>query len=275
MTFESRRSCLVLFAVFALATGSFADAQTKRSKPVVKKTPAAVVLPAPEPAKPDPTSEAPKRNERPINGNPTVSSPVATLSKYPLYRYEFTQPDFVISHVIIEHDDDGKGTIAFKRKSFDEMLSEPIEVSAPTLEKLRAAFATLNFIDSTEDYQYERDFSNMGNVAITLKNAGRERTAKYNWTSNKGAKFLMDEYRRIGNQFTWMFDFNLARENQPLETPKLVDNLDALLKRSEIADPHQMLEFLQAVSNDERVPLIGRNHAGKLVKQIEKQKKSN
>ena len=35
-----------------------------------------------------------------------------------------------------------------------------------------------------------------------------------------------------------------------------------------------MLPFLQALSNDERVPLIGRNRAGKLVKQIEKQKKN-
>ena len=34
-----------------------------------------------------------------------------------------------------------------------------------------------------------------------------------------------------------------------------------------------MLPFLVAISNDERVPLIGRNRAGKIVKQIEKQKK--
>jgi hypothetical protein len=83
----------------------------------------------------------------------------------------------------------------------------------------------------------------------------------------------MDEYRRVANQYVWMFDFNLARENQPLETPKLVESLDGLIKRNEIADPQQMLPFLTALSNDERVPLIGRNRAGKLVKQIEKQKK--
>jgi hypothetical protein len=147
-------------------------------------------------------------------------------------------------------------------------------ISAPTLERLKTTFQTLNFLDSTENYQFERDYAHMGNIAITLKNAGRERTAKYNWTANPHAKTLMDDYRRIANQFVWMFDFNLARENQPLETPKLVDAFAGLLNRNEIADPHQMLPFLQAVSNDERVPLIGRNHAGKLVKQIEKQKKN-
>ena len=113
----------------------------------------------------------------------------------------------------------------------------------------------------------------MGNIAITLKDKGRERTAKYNWTSNKDAKTLMDEYRKVANQAVWMFDINLARENQPLETPKLVEAFDSLLKRNEIADPKQMLPFLVALSNDERIPLIGRNHAGKIVKQIEKQKK--
>jgi len=112
----------------------------------------------------------------------------------------------------------------------------------------------------------------MGNVAITLRNAGRERTAKYNWTSNKDAKFLMDEYRRLANQALWVFDFDLARKNQPLETPKLVESLDSLLKRAEISDPSQLLPFLTAVGNDERVPLIARNRAGKIVKQIEKQK---
>lgn len=83
----------------------------------------------------------------------------------------------------------------------------------------------------------------------------------------------MDEYRRLANQIVWTFDFNLARSNQPLETPKLVDSLDSLLKRNEISDPQQMLPFLTAISNDERVPLIGRNRAVKLVKQIEKQKR--
>jgi hypothetical protein len=178
-----------------------------------------------------------------------------------------------VSHIVIEHDDAGKGTITFTRSALGEELSEPVTVSAASLDKLRGAFDALNFIDSSENYQFERDFSNMGNSTITLRQDGRERTAKYNWTSNSNAKILMDEYRRLANQFVWIFDFNLARANQPLETPKLIDGLDGLLKRNEISDPHQMLPFLTAVISDERVPLIGRNRAGKIVKQIEKQKK--
>lgn len=260
-------SLVILLSVFAVSV----NAQAKRNTRQPAKTqPTATPVPTPEAT---PTPDRPKRNERPTANRPQTSDPQPAESKGPIYRYEFTQPDFVVSHIVIEHDDAGKGKITFKRSSLGEELSEPVEVSAATLEKLRAAFDALNFLDSTENYQFERDFSNMGNSAITLRKDGRERTAKYNWTSNPNAKALMDEYRRLANQFVWMFDFNLARANQPLETPKLVDSLDSLLKRNEISDPLQMLPFLTAISNDERVPLIGRNRAGKIVKQIEKQKK--
>ena len=256
----------LLAATFALA--GVADAQAKRNSRQ-PQTPEPASTPTPEP-----TPAGPKKNERPAQNGTTAKAKPKTTAKEPLYRYEYTQPEFVVHHIVIQHDDAGTGTILFEKRSYGEPITEPIELSASTLDRLKAAFTALNFIDSTEDYQFEKDFSNMGNVAITLKHAGRERTAKYNWTSNKDAKFLMDEYRRIANQYVWMFDFNLARENQPLETPRLVDAFDSLLKRNEISDPHQMLPFLQAVSNDERVPLIGRNHAGKLAKQIEKQKKN-
>jgi hypothetical protein len=256
--------------VLLFAAGAIAQAKRNTRQPA-KEKPAATSAPTPAET-PTPTPEKPKRNERPSADRPSKADPQPTESKGPKYRYEFTQPDFVVSHIVLEHDDNGKGTISFKKSSLGEELSENVQISSASLEKLRAAFDALNFLDSTENYQFERDFSNMGNVGITLSKDGRGRTAKFNWTSNKDAKILMDEYRRLSNQFVWMFDFNLARSNQPLETPKLVDSLDSLIKRNEISDPQQMLPFLTAISNDERVPLIGRNRAGKIVKQLEKQK---
>ena len=86
------------------------------------------------------------------------------------------------------------------------------------------------------------------------------------------AKNLADEYRRIGQQFVWIFDINVARENQPLEAPRLLDALDSMVERNEISDAAQMIPLLDELNNDERIPLIARNHAAKLVKQIEKKK---
>lgn len=257
----------ISFLLLAFVLAGSVGAQAKRNSRQ-NKTPEAAETPTPEPQ-----PSGPKKNERPAKIGIPADTQARAAAREPLYRYEFSQPDFVVKYIVIEHDDSGKGTLTFEKRTFGEPVTEPIQISPPTMDRLKAAFNSLNFLDSTEDYQFENDFSHMGNVAITLKHSGRERTAKYNWTTNKDAKTLMDEYRRVSNQFVWMFDFNLARENQPLETPRLVASFDSLLKRNEIADPHQMLAYLRDVSNDERVPLIGRNHAGKLVKQIEKQKK--
>jgi hypothetical protein len=72
-----------------------------------------------------------------------------------------------------------------------------------------------------------------------------------------------------------MFDINVARQNQPLESPRIMRGLDSYLKRNAISDPVQMLPFLRELSGDERMPLIARNHAERLAKQIEKDKKNN
>ena len=80
--------------------------------------------------------------------------------------------------------------------------------------------------------------------------------------------------RRIGNEYTWRFEITTARENFPLQTPGLVDGLDSYMKRNEISDPQHLLPFLTALSTDERIPLMARNRASKIIKEIEKAKKT-
>ncbi len=110
----------------------------------------------------------------------------------------------------------------------------------------------------------------MGNHTVTLRKDNSERTAKYNWSENKDAKALADEYRKIGEQYIWYFDMNISRENQPLESASIVERLDSLIRRNEISDPPQMLPYLTVLSNDERIPLLARNHVLRIIKQIEK-----
>lgn len=204
------------------------------------------------------------------NSKSNARPDTATANK-PVYFYEFSQPNFVVSQIFIEHDENGKGKITFKKKDFGEPISDPIQLSPVTLEKLKTAYQTLSFLDSTESYQYEKDYSHLGNMKITVRKDGRERTTKFNYTTNKDAKILADEYRKIGQQYVWVFDIKLARENYPLETPGLMDALDSLVKRNEISDPPQMISFLQELSNDERLPLMARNHAMRIIKGVEKQ----
>lgn len=272
--------CISLLFVVSAA----AAAQAKPRKPVVKKPvkvtkkPAAVAATGSEA---ESEAAAVKTNERPAADDSgtkankrqgTTQSPqTGAKVLVPTHSYYFTQPEFVVSSVTIEHDDTGRGRISFMKKDFDEPISDPIQISLPAMERINGALKALNFFDSNENYQYEKDYSHLGNIKIHIKKDGRERTVAFNWTTNKDAKAIADEYRRIGNQAIWIFDITVARENQPLNAPQLVDVLDSYIRRGEISDQDQLLPFLQGLSNDERIPLIARNHAGKLAREIEKQ----
>jgi hypothetical protein len=263
---------LFSFAIFSMVGFS----QTKTRKPS-KKSPKPTVTTTPTPSNSnpqaaedkEPVKTPTKKNERPTNGN-SNNQTVVKNETAPNYFYEFSQPNFVVSKIFIEHDENGKGKITFMKKDWEETDSDPIQISATALERIKNAFAELDFLNSTENYQYEKDYPHLGNIVIKLRRDGRERETKFNWTQNPKARILYDEYRKIGNQFLWVFDMNVARVNQPLDAPKLMDLLDRNIQRNEISDSVQMIPFLKELANDERIPLIARNHALRLITEIEK-----
>lgn len=278
---------VLTFAVFfGFATTISAQSKSRKTKKPIEKTTTKTIEKKPS----EETNETSiKKNERPAeeispadnresnepkkaNQNTKSSSrPNRQTEDAPVYFYTFAQPDFLVSKIFIEHDEAGKGKISFQKRNFGDLITDPIELSPQTLERVKTVFNTLNFLDSKEVYQSpERNYAHLGTMTFAVKKDGRERRAEFNWTENKDAKLLADEYRRIGQQFVWIFDVNVARENQTLETPQLMDALDSLIRRNEIADAAQMLPFLKELSNDERLPLIARNHAMRIVKEIEK-----
>jgi hypothetical protein len=254
-------------AILALTSSFFA--QTKKRKPA---KPIATVQPKqPEAELPAPKTPTKKNEHLADETEKNKLQLTKQTENAPVYFYEFSQPNFLISKIFIEHDETGKGKITFLKQSFADPISDPIQLSPETLERVKNVWNALNFLDSTENYQYIKDYSHLGTSKFTMKKDRRERTSVFSWTDNKDAKALADEYRKIGNQFIWIFDISVARENQPLETPRLMDALDALIKRGEISDAAQMIPFLKELSNDERIPLIARNHATRLIKHTEKQ----
>ena len=273
--------CLIHSLLLFLLIGGLASvtvsAQTKKKNTRQKPTaPAAAAPVKAEETKADAPQTDPiaKRNSRPADGQTSTSPiPITPQRSGTLYTYEFTQPDFITSRILIEHDDTGKGTVAFQRRGYAETFTEPLTVSESALARLKTAFTALKFLDSTENYQYEKDFSHLGNSRIALTNGQKSRSVTINYSTNKNAKLLMDEYRKVANQAVWIFDVTIARENQPLDGPSQMDALDGLLKRNELSDPLQLLPFLRELADDERLPLIARNHATRIIKQIEKAKK--
>lgn len=170
---------------------------------------------------------------------------------------------------MIDHDAAGRGKITFERKGEDTPFEEPIELSAGALGRVLGAWAELQFLDSTENYQADRQFPHLGTMRLKMEHDSKKRTAEFNWTNNRLASALANEYRRIADQAILIFDISVSRETQRLNLPKLMDEFEQQLKRNGLSDPQQLVPLLTDISTDEHIPLIARNHALRLIKKIE------
>ena len=208
------------------------------------------------------------RPQQAPDSSPTVSSAATTDAVK--YTYEFSQPKFYVKHIVIEHDANGRGTVTFERLNEDTPVVEPLELSAEALARITSSWQALQFLDSETNYQSDKQFPHLGTMRIGMQRGDRKRVAEFNWTNNSDASKLINEYRKAADQTILVFDISIARENQPLNAPKLMELMESLLKRDGLSDPRQLLKLLQDISTDEHVPLIARNHALRLIKKIEK-----
>jgi hypothetical protein len=231
------------------------------------------------------TNEPAKKNSRAANepsqssvvGNTvtpaTKSAEAAKATNEPRYFYEFTQPDFDVRHVRIEHDTSGRGTITFERRNEEQPFIEPLEISPSAFARIVSAWEALKFLDSDASYQSDKHFANLGVIRLTMKQGTRERTAQFDWTNNEQAAALKREYQRLTDQQLFVFDMEVARQYQPSETVRILKRLEILIDRDDLSDPSRIAPLLTDLTNDERLPLIARNHAARLLKRIEKDKK--
>src|SRR5581483_6852117 len=113
-------------------------------------------------ASPLAAQDAGKRNGRPQDAR-TQSQPRPDENKRPAeqmrYSYEFTQPQFVIRHILIEHDAYGRGKVTFERQGEETAIIEPVELSAAAWTRITGFWNDLRFLDSTENYQSPKRFA--------------------------------------------------------------------------------------------------------------------
>jgi hypothetical protein len=214
-----------------------------------------------------------RKNTRPTQqaeSRPKTEVTAPNANERTRYTYEFRQPAFHVNHIIIEHDQTGRGTITFERKNEDTAVVEPLQLSSAALTRILALWAALQFLESDTKYQSDRHYAHLGVMRIGMQRGNRKREAEFDWTRNSAAADLVAEYRRAADQAIFVFDISIARENQPLNAPKLMEGLESLLKRNGLSDPQQLLPLLKDLTTDEHVPLIARNHAQRLIKKIQK-----
>ena len=251
-------AALVLMAGAALTT----PAQRKTSK---RAAPAAAPGPTPKKASARPGEGAhDAQQQAPPPSLKAGAQPKAKEDPNAAhFVYEFEQPDFFVYFMHVEHDERGRGHIRFERRSDTEQLTEPFELSPATLERIKAHWANLRFLDSTAEYQGERHYPSQGKTRLTMRQGGRSRTAEFNYSQDSDAQGLANEYRRAADQALFVFELQVALESQPLETPKLINRLETLIDRNMVSDAKQLAPLIKQLTEDERVPLVGRNHAAR------------
>ena len=211
-----------------------------------------------------------KQNTREQAAKPQTAMHSNTPAEDASYSYEFQKANFFIRHIVIKHDAGGRGEITFERQGDVEPIVEPFEFSESSRARIAALWNALHFLDSNSNYQSEKQFPHMGTMRLGMTKGAQQRIAEFNWTNDPNAKALTNEYRRISNQVIFVFDIGVARENQPLDSPKLLDVLDGFINRNELSDPQQLVPLLRELSADERLPLMSRNHAERILKKLEK-----
>ena len=211
-----------------------------------------------------------KHNSRPQQAVPAPTVNGDSKGEAVKYSYEFSQPKFYVKHIVIQHDASGRGTVTFERLNEDTPVTEPLELSPAALARITTAWQGLRFLESETNYQADKQFPHLGTMRIGMERGDRKRVAEFNWTNNSDAETIVNEYRKAADQVILVFDISIARENQPLNAPKLMEAMESMMKRNALSDPRQLLKLLQDLSTDEHVPLIARNHALRLIKKIEK-----
>jgi hypothetical protein len=282
-----KATIIAAFLVQSAAIDTPAQRGTNRRKATRSSPPDAATISTPAPSEtgtPAITPTPAKANQRETPPSPQeqtpapAPSPAATPSAHlksnaadaVRYSYEFKQPTFLVPYILIEHDAAGRGQISFRQNNREELFTDPLEISPAALARIAAAWEALKFLESDASYQAEKQFPHLGTMTLRQKRGTRERAAEFNWTHDEAAATLIKEYKRIGEQQLFVFDIALARQYQPSDSVKIFKRLESLIKRDELSDTAQIVPLLRDLSTDERIPLIARNQAARLLKKIEK-----
>jgi hypothetical protein len=197
-----------------------------------------------------------------------LASPVRAVYEAREYRYRFENPRFDISFVEIRLMENGEGEMHYKKRDEDSDIPIKLKLLPGTMQHLAQLYDELRFLESTESYQADKQLPHLGTITIALRANGRERETSFNYTTHRACLRLVDLYRAIENQERRLVEIRLARQYSPLDLPRQLKNLEGELQRNRIAEPTQMLPLLSEIALDDSLPLIARNAAQRMAKQI-------
>lgn len=185
----------------------------------------------------------------------------------PAYWFEFDQPNFIISKIRIGLDGEGHGTLAYWQKDVDPVNVE-ITLRPDSLARLKGMAEKVTLLP--EDTTPSDRHLNIGKTKVVFSQKGEKREAEFTYTPNQQMNALANFFRGLVTQHQRKSQLEVARRYQPLETPKILKDLESDLNGNRIAEPAALASLLKSLSTDERLPLIARNQAKKLSDRVGK-----
>lgn len=188
------------------------------------------------------------------------------------FSYKFENRRFYIPLIQVDLDAGGNGHLHFMRGESDDVIDRKFKILPSTMKRIARLLGVTGFLDSKEEYQAKKDFSHLGWMTITVRQGERERTVRFNYTTNQDIAGLAEVFQGIATQEIDLFDLELAVQHQPLDVPRRLDALETDLRLDRVTEPEQLVVRLRELAGDDTMPLIGRNHANRIIKDIEKGK---
>jgi hypothetical protein len=186
--------------------------------------------------------------------------------------YKFENDRFYEKLIEVDLGADGAGEVRFRRGESDEIIDHKFKLQPATLARIRQLLDTTRFMDSTTEYQSEKDFSHLGWVTLAARQGELERSARFNYSQNADINELADIFRGIAQEEMNLFDIETSEQFQPLNLPRLIEVIENDLKLGRITEPERLLVKLQEVAGNPTQPLIATNKAKQLVSDIKKGK---
>lgn len=181
------------------------------------------------------------------------------------YRYEFEQPNFLITRMLVVLDAAGRGVLEYVEKDAPEPVRAPVVLRPASLARLQQLAVQ---VAARPPSPPSEKHANLGLSKLTLVVDGRAVSVAFTYTQQPAVLELGRFFRGLVTQHQRVGQIETARRYQPLDVPKLLSNLEADLNAQRIAEPAALADLLASLSNDLRLSLIARNHARRLYARV-------
>lgn len=163
-------------------------------------------------------------------------------------------------------DPGGRG--AFTVREDGEEFTDPLELSAAAMTRLRRQLEDTGYLADATEYESGRPVANTGRKTLTVEGAWGRREAVFNYSDRGEVISLLTFLDRLIAQEHLRMDLDSALSFDRLNLPALLERVDAERRQDRLVDPARLIDVLERIASDSRVLNLARTDARDLIEKI-------